>query len=177
MNEFPNVLLIGLRGSGKSTLGRELAKRLHRPFIDLDDETKAQMHCKTVAEAWAKYGESGYRQAETRALRKVLTRPGQIIALGGGTPTAPGARDIIERAQLGRNAMVIYLRASASTLRERLSKADVSDRPALTGTDSIAEIDLVLARRDGLYRSIADEVIDVDHADERTSLRELLSLF
>lgn len=177
MEEFPTVMLIGLRGSGKSTLGRELAKRLHRPFVDLDDETRAQMHCKTVAEAWEKYGESGYRQAETRALRKVLTRHGQVIALGGGTPTAPGARDIIERAQLNNSAYVIYLRASVHTLRERLSKVDMTDRPALTGTDSITEIDLVLARRDTIYRNLADEVIDVDHTDERTTLRELVSLF
>ncbi|MCL4221826.1 MAG: hypothetical protein KJZ65_10715 [Phycisphaerales bacterium] len=177
MERFPSVLLIGLRGSGKTTLGRELAQRLHRPFIDLDDETKAQLHCSTIGQAWEKYGESGFRQAEVRALKRVLSKTGQVVALGGGTPTAPGAREVIEQAQLAKTAYVIYLRAGAHTLRERLGKCDLTDRPSLTGTDTIAEIDLILARRDGLYRSLADEVIDVDGVDMRTTLRELVSLF
>lgn len=177
MENFPSVLLIGLRGSGKTTLGRELAQRLHRPFIDLDDETKAQLHCATIAQAWEKFGESGFRQAESRALKRLLTKPGQVIALGGGTPTAPGAREAIERAQLTKSAYVIYLRAGAQTLRERLARCDLDDRPSLTGTDTIAEIDLILARRDSLYRTLADEVIDVDGVDVRTTLRELVSLF
>lgn len=177
MEQFPTVLLMGLRGSGKTTLGKELSKRLHRPFVDLDDEVKAQLHCATISAAWDKYGEAGFRQAETRALRKLLIRRGQVIALGGGTPTAPGVRELIERGQLEESLYVIYLRASAHTLRDRLSQVDLADRPSLTGTDSITEIDLILARRDSLYRTLADEVIDVDGVDERTTLRELVSLF
>ncbi|RMH12034.1 MAG: shikimate kinase [Planctomycetota bacterium] len=174
---IPTVLLIGLRGSGKTTLGAQLAKKLHRPFVDLDDVTREMLGCKTIAEAWDKGGESLFRMTETRALRKVLTRVGQVVALGGGTPTAPGAKDLIRRAQRSKDAYVIYLRASPHTLRERLSRLELADRPSLTGTDTITEIDLIHARRDATYRNLADEVIDVDGIDERTALRELYSLF
>lgn len=172
----PNILLIGLRGSGKSTLGRLLATKLHRRFVDMDDETAAALKCATVAEAWEKHHESGFRLAETRVLKKLLATRGRVIALGGGTPTAPGAREAIRRAQNEGSARIIYLRASARTMRERLRQADLTDRPSLTGTDSITEIDLILARRDGPYRELADEVVNVDGLAEATVLRELTGL-
>ncbi len=173
---YPNVLLIGLRGSGKTTLGRLLAEKLHRPFVDMDDRTAALLGADSVAEAWAKHHESGFRQAETRALKKILVNLGQVVALGGGTPTAPGARNILLESQADGKSRIIYLRAGAHTLRERLKSADLTDRPSLTGTDTITEIDLVLAQRDGPYRTLADEVVKVDGLSESTVLRELTTL-
>jgi len=173
---FPNVVLMGLRGSGKSTLGRLLAGKLHRPFVDMDDETAASLQCGSVAEAWAKHHESGFRLAETRVLKKLLATRGRVIALGGGTPMAPGARQALRDAQNEGSARIIYLRASAHTMRERLEQADLADRPSLTGTDTITEIDLILARRDGPYRDLADEVVNVDGLAETTVLRELTAL-
>lgn len=172
----PNVLLIGLRGSGKTTLGRQLATKLHRPFVDMDDQTAALLGTETVAQAWEQFHESGFRQAETRALKRLLVNHGQVIALGGGTPTAPGARMLISRAQADGDAEVIYLRANATTLRERLKDADLTDRPSLTGTDTITEIDLILAQRDRPYRDLANEVINVDGLSENMVLRELTTL-
>ena len=173
---LPNVLLIGLRGSGKSTLGRLLAVKLHRPFVDMDDETAAALRCASVAEAWEQHHESGFRLAETRVLKKLLATRGRVIALGGGTPTAPGAKQALRNAQSEGTARIIYLRASAHTMRERLENADLADRPSLTGTDTITEIDLILARRDGPYRELADEVVNVDGLAEATVLRELTAL-
>lgn len=166
-----NLLLIGLRGSGKSTIGRELAEQMHRPFVDLDHETAAYLNASSVAEAWKQHGESGFRLAEVRALRRVLANRGQIVALGGGTPTASGATDLIEDAQEARRAFVVYLRANSRTLRERLSQADNSDRPSLTGDDVIVEVDRVLAMRDRPYKDLADEVIDVDGLSVRSVVR------
>ncbi len=168
-----NILLIGLRGSGKTTIGRELAASLRKPFVDLDDHTARHLGAPSVAEAWKEHGESGFRNAEAQVLRRVLATPGQVIALGGGTPTAPDAFHLIETAQKQDKILVIYLRASSKTLRERLAQADNSNRPSLTGDDVITEVDRVLAARDSKYRELADEVVDVDGLTQRTVLRNV----
>lgn len=155
------IVLIGLRGSGKTTLGRAIAQRAGRAFIDLDDLTPAHLGCASVREAWAAHGEPAFRAAEAHALADVLGRPGTVLALGGGTPTAPGAADLLRAARAGRRAWLAYLRAGAAHLRARLAGADLSLRPALLGSDPLAEIDAVLAARDGLYRGLADAVIEV----------------
>jgi 3-dehydroquinate synthase len=153
------VLLIGLRGSGKTSAGAIAARRLGLPFLDLDDATRALLNAPTVAHAWHAHGEPAFRAAEVRALGEALRMPPRVIALGGGTPTAPGAADLIRAA----DALVIYLRADAEALRQRLrdSIASDPDRPSLTGADPLAEIDQVLARRDPLYVSLASHVVDV----------------
>lgn len=154
------VLLIGLRGSGKTSVGRALANALGRPFIDLDDETPALMGFANVRAAWAARGESAFRAAEREALALVLTRTGAVIALGGGTPEAPGAEALINETRRGGRAVVVYLRADANTLRERLRAADNANRPSLTGKGALDEISDVLARRDARYTALADAVIE-----------------
>lgn len=171
-----NVVLIGLRGSGKSTLGRALAERLGRPFVDLDDLTPRLLGAATVAEAWAASGEAAFRRSELHALTEALGRPGQIIALGGGTPTAAGAADLLKAEQQQGRAKLVYLTAEAETLRARLAATDNSNRPSLTGFDPLVEIEAVLARRDPLYRDLADEVIDTDGREPAQILDELASL-
>lgn len=156
------TILIGLRGSGKSTLGRELALESGRDFIDLDDVTPRVLGRRNVAEAWELDGEEAFRNAETRALTDKLRHQGIVLALGGGTPTAPGARDLLIEQQRTARAVIVYLRASAPTLRARLSKADNAGRPSLTGAGVLEEIDAVLERRDPIYLALADEVVEVD---------------
>lgn len=165
---MPNVILVGLRGSGKSTIGRAVAARLQRSFIDLDDLTPLELGCATIAETWSRQGEPAFRAAELAALNKVLTETNQVIALGGGTPMAPGAPDLLRDHRDRTGAVIIYLRAPAHALRARLQSADNSHRPALTpgATDPLAEIDAVLARRDPLYRSLADEVLETEGMSE-----------
>ena len=155
-----NVALIGLRGSGKSSVGALLAAALGRPFVDLDDVTCALLDAPTVAEAWQTRGVAAFRLAESAALRQVLAKPGQIISLGGGTPTAPGAADTLRAATRDGAAVVIYLRASSEVLRDRLAACDPDLRPPLTGSDPLSEIEIVLARRDPLYLSLCDHVIE-----------------
>jgi shikimate kinase len=156
----PNAVLIGLRGSGKSSVGAVLAELRICPFIDLDDVTCSLLDAPTVAEAWQLRGVAAFRLAETAALRSVLRTGGQVISLGGGTPTAPGAADLLRVAARDRTAVIIYLRAPAEVLRDRLAASDPALRPPLIGTDPLAEIDIVLARRDPLYLSLADHIIE-----------------
>ena len=166
--DFParNVLLMGLRGSGKSTLGRLLAERMAIDFVDLDDLTIRRLGGATVAEVWERVGEDGFRAAEAEALADAMMTPGRIIALGGGTPTAPGASDFIHAEVKAARATAVYLRAQPQTLRTRLEQADNSDRPSLTGAGTLAEIEQMFLWRDGLYRDLAPCVIETDDMDD-----------
>jgi shikimate kinase len=163
------TLLIGLRGSGKSTLGAAASRRLGVPFLDLDDLTREVLGAASVSEAWNNVGERKFREAEMVALRRALATDARIIALGGGTPTAPGAAAIIEKERQAGHLRVIYLRATAATLRERL-RGKMHDRPSLTGDDPLAEIEKVLEARDPVYVALADEVLNLDGVDEEKAV-------
>lgn len=157
-----NIVLIGLRGSGKSVTGRLLASRLGRIFVDVDDATCSLLNCRTVAEAWQSRGIAAFRLAETAALRRILSVPNQVVACGGGTPTAPGAAELIRSAQRNNAAVVIYLRAPADVLRMRLaaSPPELEARPPVFGADPLAELDTLLAHRDPLYLALSDHILE-----------------
>lgn len=140
-------------------MGRAAALRLSWTFVDLDDLTTEALGAASVGEALRR-GAAEFRRAEVGALVEALKGDRKVLALGGGTPTAPGAADVLRRAQRG-GAVIVYLRASAATLRARLA-GQVGDRPSLTGADPLVEIETVLAQRDGPYLSLADVVLDVD---------------
>lgn len=160
------LLLIGLRGSGKSTLARALASHQHLTWLDLDDLTPRELGCATVAEAWAKAGEKGFRDAESRALRAALAGEASILSLGGGTPTAPGGARQIELARDTGRAVVAYLRCTPDELRQRLELAHATGgtaaaaRPSLTGRGVLEEIEEVFRARDPLYQSLATRTIE-----------------
>jgi shikimate kinase len=152
-----HLVLIGLRASGKSTTGRLLAQELGVPFVDLDDRTATLLGAETVGEAFRSAGEQRFREAESQALRAALDEPPQVIALGGGTPTAPGAAAMISAARDSSAAAVVFLDPGLETLAARLER-DEGDRPSLTGLGVVAEIEAVAARRRPLYAALADLV-------------------
>ena len=151
---------MGLRGCGKSTLGRLLAEGLGRPLVEIDDQILATFPEASVAEVWAANGEAAWRAAETRVLCECLQSAGQVIALGGGTPMIPEARQLIEAEQRADRARVIYLRCRVEELTSRLSK-EPGDRPPLLAGDAIKEIARVAEIRESTYRSLADIELDV----------------
>jgi shikimate kinase len=154
------VMLMGLRGAGKSTIGQLLAQRLDCRCVDLDQLTLAAMGSLNVADAWRAHGEAAFRETESQALRDALDiEQDLILSLGGGTPTAPGAADAMRRAVAVGSAFVVYLRADARTLGSRIASGD-ADRPSLTGADPVEEMQSVLESRDELYRELADIEID-----------------
>ncbi len=156
------VLIMGLRASGKSTLGPVLAQRLRLVFVDLDDVTAALLQGDTVAEVWQKHGQAAFRVAETSALDGLLNADVKVIAMGGGTPTAPGAAELINDARKTRKWRTVCLRAQPDTLSARLEKTDAAVRPSITGLGTLQEITQVFNQRDELYQSLADLVIDCD---------------
>ena len=171
---------MGLRGSGKSTLGPLLAERLRCVFFDLDDLTARRLHSVTAAQAWHRHGEPAFRAAETAELSTLLeaennTSGARVIAMGGGTPTAPGAADQIRAAVAKGRVRVLYLRANPAQLTERLRSTTLTDRPTLTGRGTLEEITEVFEKRDPLYAQLATAVLTLPTID-RPSANVLTNL-
>ena len=169
LSERP-IILLGLRGSGKTTVGRLLAKRLDRAFVDLDDRTldllRSRHGVASIAEVFSEFGEPVFRDAETEALARELDRAAEeptVLSLGGGTPTAPGAPGLLRDS----GGVLVYLRFSPQTLRGRLHGEIDGRRPALTDqNDPLAEIAAVYDDRDPVYHRIATVVIEDEGAPE-----------
>jgi shikimate kinase len=172
------LILIGLRGSGKSSLGRCLAHHLAGDLVDLDDRTPGEVGCSDVASAWKKVGEAGFRAAEVTALRRVLEEAPAVLALGGGTPTAPGAAELLRGTRDDRETLIIYLHAAPAELRARLAGDANAHRPALLagGGGVLGEIEDVYQARDPLYRTLADHVIETAGRPLEELVREVASL-
>ena len=122
-----SIVLVGLMGVGKSTIGRRLATRLKLPFVDADSEieTAAGM---TVADIFERFGEAHFRDGERRVIARLIDGPAQVIATGGGAFVNPDTRALIlER------ALAIWLDADPAVLVDRVGRRDT--RPLLRGKD------------------------------------------
>lgn len=171
-----NVFLVGLRGAGKSSLGRDLASRRGWQYVDLDTLTAAAAGHATAGEALAALGEAEFRRAEASAFRVTLSYRQQVVALGGGTPTAPGVERLMMDARTSKIVRVIYLRATPETLRARIADTNLKDRPSITGNGTLEEIPVLFQRRDALYTRLADVVIDTDGLTHDRTLERLVGV-
>ena len=176
MNRPTKALIMGLRGAGKTTASRSAAELAGRRFVDLDRVVMLALGAQSVTEIFQTQGEPAFREGETAALRETLAESGSlVVALGGGTPTAPGAADLIRAAQATGDAVAIYMRAPADDLAARLRGAGVGDRPRLIDGDIDEEMRAVFDARDPLYRSLADHEIDATGRAE-TVAREIAAI-
>ncbi len=155
------VVLIGYRGSGKTTVGRKLGERLGQQFIDADELVVARAR-KTIREIFEKDGERVFREHESAVLQQVLSKLDHVLSVGGGAIESEENRRLFA----GGGHRIIYLRCESDELLRRI-RADsqtAAMRPALTQFDGgIDEIRTVLARREPIYRSVMTEEIDVTH--------------
>ena len=177
MPRGPMVILIGMRGSGKTTIGRGVAGKLSRTFIDLDMAVLDTFEQPTVRRVWSEFGESVWREAEANAFARILSQQSQmdddvVLALGGGAPVISGVRDAIIRERAAGRALACYLRCSPEVLIQRLARSE-SDRPALTPLDAEQELRTVLASRTPIYEALADIKIDVTDDDVERHAAEL----
>ena len=152
------VLLLGLMGAGKSTVGRALADRLGWPYADNDDlvHDAAGAAKETLLE---RSGETALRASEAAALRLALHRPGPLVAgIAAGVVLDPGNTTLLGDAPPG--TLVVWLRARHATLAARVD-ADPQDRPWLGG-DTLTAVERLGADREPAYAEVADVVVDVD---------------
>lgn len=170
-----NIVLIGYRGSGKTTIGRKLAEQLWKDFIDTDDQALRRLGRRTIAEVWDQLGETAWRDAEADAAADLLERDELVIALGGGTLTHPRAREAVGAAA---HATRIYLQCEPEQLLNRIRADHATDaaRPNLTSLGGgIEEVKRVLAEREPTYLDLADHVFDVTHVDPDDAVRYLIA--
>ncbi len=151
------IVLLGFMGSGKSTLGKQLAASLGWTFIDLDRfiETKEN---RTIPEIFEQYGETSFRKLESKALKKVLAYPHQVIAIGGGAPCNPANLKLIKEKSLS-----VYLKISEPQLLHRLLFS-ANSRPLLIGkseSETQTFVADLLAAREPFYLQ-ADIIIESD---------------
>lgn len=167
MKDLRSIVLMGLRASGKSTIGAHLAATLDGfEFQDLDRDVLADADENSIAEIVEKHGWDGFRLREYEQLQiwlwglHHLPDRRLVLSLGGGTPTHEPSLALLQSAELHGMIRLVYLRAQPHVLASRMEAT--ADRPSLTGEDPALEIERVFAERDELYRSVADAVIDVD---------------
>jgi len=171
-----NIVLIGYRASGKSTIGRLLAERLQLQFVDIDHQIMARYDNKSVAEIWAEFGEPHYRETESDVTEEACAADGLVIALGGGTPMQERAFAAIQSATDTRR---FFLQAPADILYERsqIDTANADNRPAFSSTRSgLDEVQHMLSLREPTYLQLADHTIDVASQSLADAADEILRL-
>lgn len=144
--DAPSLFLWGPPGVGKSTVGRLVAERLGRPFVDVDERIATEAR-QSIPEIFASDGEGAFRELERRMVRDTLNSPASVVALGGGALVDPGLRDEV----LGRG-LVVRLFAPAAVLGPRLEGS--GERPLLGHASSLVEsLDRLLVARATAYRA------------------------
>ncbi len=153
-----SIVLVGMMGAGKSTIGRRLAARLHIPFLDADHEIEAAHAGMTIAEIFAAHGEPYFRDGEARVLARLLESGPSVLATGGGAFMREDTR-----ARISDKGVSIWLDVEAEIILRRVKRR--ADRPLLQTADPAATIEKLIAERSPVYR-LADLTIasrDVVH--------------
>jgi len=154
------VVLVGLMGVGKSTIGRRLAARLNLPFIDADDEIERAAGM-TIQEIFDTYGEAAFRDGERRVIARLIDGTPKVIATGGGAFVNDETRALILE-----NATAIWLDADIEVLAERVSRRD--GRPLLTGRDPREVLERLARERSPFYAQAPIRIMSSDTPHEAT---------
>ncbi|MGQ0483808.1 MAG: shikimate kinase [Hyphomicrobiales bacterium] len=152
-----SIILVGLMGAGKSSVGRRLAEKLGLPFVDADHEIEAAAG-KSITEIFADHGEAYFREGERRVIARLLGRGAQVLATGGGAFANEETRERIRQ-----GGVSIWLKAGLPLLMKRVMKR--SDRPLLKSEDPEAVMRRLMEQRYPVYASadVTVESRDVQH--------------
>ncbi len=153
----PRVVLIGMPGAGKTTVGRRVAKRLGEQFLDADDAIEERYH-RTVAELFAEDGEPGFRIKEAETIGVTLQQFDGVLALGGGALLRADTRERLRQAA-DAGTHVVLLTASVRSLTVRVGSG--ASRPLLAGNVR-ARLQALAAERSELFAALATSVVDTD---------------
>ncbi len=168
-----NIVLIGYRGTGKSTVGRQIASQLGMPFVDADEDLERRAG-QTIREIFAAGGEPLFRDLEAAVLADLMNQDKRVLALGGGVVLRPENRLLVRQAK----NCVVWLQANARTLDERINSdaATSQRRPNLTSSGGLAEIEHLLAVREPLYRECAQFAVDTEGQSPEQIAAHVVSL-
>jgi shikimate kinase len=159
-----NLVLIGYRATGKTTVGVRLARKLGRDFVDLDAALEQEMG-RAITDLVAEQGWPEFRRREKEIVARYGLPQGRVLATGGGV-----VLDSENVRMLRENGVVVWLQAGPGLIRERLSRDRVQEdqRPSLTGSGTLDEVEEVLKTREPLYAAAAHVIIDTagQYADQ-----------
>jgi shikimate kinase len=154
-----SIVLVGMMGAGKSSIGRRLAGRLGIPFVDADGEIESAAGM-TIPEIFAKHGEPYFRAGEARVIARLLENGPQVLATGGGAVMSQTTRDLIRI-----KGISVWLKADLDVLLKRTKRRN--DRPLAEKINELlplrepvyAQSDIIVQSRDEPHDSIVDEII------------------
>jgi shikimate kinase len=169
MKQPKNLFLIGPMGSGKSAVGRQLARLLHLTFVDSDDEIETRTGV-DIPFIFEKEGEDGFRAREVKVINDLSNMDAVVLATGGGAII-----DDDSRSRLGARGFVVYLYTTVDQQLLRTQKG--RDRPLLENGDRKETLQKLMGERDPLYREIADLVVETDGRKVKAVANEILDQF
>ncbi|MCH8943509.1 MAG: shikimate kinase AroK [Proteobacteria bacterium] len=161
-----NIFLIGPMGAGKSAVGRYLARALHLSFVDSDDEIESRTGV-DIPFIFEKEGEQGFRKREAAVIDDLSKIDGVVLATGGGAVVDPE-----NRSRLGGRGYVVYLYTSVDEQVSRTQRG--RKRPMLENDNPRGTLEELLAKRDPLYREIADLVVETDGRKVKSVANEII---
>jgi shikimate kinase len=160
------IVLVGLMGAGKTSIGRRLAAALQLPFVDADSEIEAAAG-QTIEGIFARDGEAAFRAGERRVIARLLDNPIHVLATGGGAFVDPATRALIRE-----RAVSIWLRADLDLLLARVSRRN--NRPLLKTGDPRAVLERLMKERYPLYAE-ADITVDTIDGPPEATLEQVMS--
>ena len=168
MQEIDNIILVGPMGAGKTTIGRQLAKKLSKEFYDSDHEIEKHTGA-DISLIFELEGEEGFRKRESQLLKELVSNKYIVLSTGGGAVLDPENRKL-----LSDNGIIIYLKSTAEKLYRRI--ADDKRRPLIQTDDRLNKIKKILEEREPLYQSLANEIIETQELSIKQITQKILDL-
>lgn len=166
-NTHGNIFLVGLMGAGKTTVGRALARKLNKQFIDSDHEIETRTGV-SIPLIFEIEGEASFRQRESEVIRDLTARSDIVLATGGGAILKSENRDYLKT-----RGTVIYLRASVNSILQRTSHD--KNRPLLQTENPRERIEQLAREREPYYRDVADFIVETGRPNVQLLVQTIIS--
>lgn len=163
-----NIVLVGMMGAGKTTIGALLAQKIHATYVDIDSAVEKETG-KTINQIFESYGEDLFRKLESKTIKKYAAYHNQVISTGGGAVSNP-----VNLEELQRNSILFYLKATPKELYARIK--DVKNRPLLKQPNPLSVLDKLLKEREKSYQ-MADYTIVTSNKQAFEIIEEIIEKY